>query len=85
MQTLVENGSVSGYFRKNQISCMTAPDAATVALRGVRETGTPRAPTDTTAAAVAAAADDVGCPDVGDGVHPPKPAKLGAGSNGVEE
>jgi hypothetical protein len=66
------------------ISCMTAPDAATVALRGVRETGTPRAPTEPTAAA-ATAADDVGCPEVGDGVHPPKPAKLGAGSNGVEE
>jgi hypothetical protein len=54
-----------------------------VALRGVREMDPPKAPTDPIAAA--AAADDVGCPDEGGGVHPPKPEKLGAGSNGVEE
>ena len=79
--------SVDIFERIRMISCITAPDAAT-ALRGVRDTGPPRAPTGPTAAAAATAAtaaDDVGCPEVGDGVHPPKPAKLGAGSNGVEE
>ena len=44
--------------------------------------------TSATVATAAAAAGKVGRPDVGDGVRPPKlpkPAKLAAGNNGVDE